>query len=174
MTALLNDRRTRRRTVSFAVLLATSLVLMVFSSSPPVQELQRGVAFAFKPVQGAVDLVARGVGSLVATIGEIDTLQRTNDQLAAENATLRAENARAQELERENQILTGLLQVQSGLGFQSLAATVIGRETSEFRRVVTIDVGTDRGIALGDVVVADGGALAGRVTAVAAGSATVL
>jgi len=174
MTALLNDRRTRRRTVTFAVLLATSLVLMVFSSSPPVQEVQRGVAFAFKPVQGAVDSVARGVGSLVATIGEIDTLRRTNDQLAAENATLLAENARAKELERENQILTGLLQVQSGLGFQSVAATVIGRETSEFRRVVTIDVGTDRGLAVGDVVVADGGALAGRITDVTGDAATVL
>src|SRR5450631_2232200 len=174
MTALLNDRRTRRRSVTYVVLLATCLVLMVFSSSPPVQQLQKGVAFAFKPVQSAVDSVARGIGSLVSTIGEIDTLRRTNDQLSTENATLRAENARAQELERENQILTGLLQVQSGLGFQSLAATVIGRETSEFRRVVTIDVGTDRGISVGDVVVADGGALAGRVTDVTGDAASVL
>ena len=174
MTALLNDRRTRRRTVTFAVLLATSLVLMVFSSSPPVQEVQRGVAFAFKPVQGAVDSVARGVGSLVATIGEIDTLRRTNDQLAAENATLLAENARAKELERENQILTGLLKVQSGLGYTSVGATVIGRETSEFRRVVTIDVGTDQGISVGNVVVAEGGALAGRVTDVTGDTASVL
>jgi rod shape-determining protein MreC len=174
MTALLNDRRTRRRSITYGVLLATSLGLMVFSSSPPVQELQKGVAFAFRPVQTAVDSVARGVGSLVATIGEIDTLHRTNDQLTSENATLSAENARAKEVERENQILTGLLQVQSGLGFQSVGATVIGRETSEFRRVVTIDVGTDGGIVVGDVVVADGGALAGRVTAVAGGSATVL
>lgn len=174
MTALLNDRRTRRRSVTYVVLLATCLVLMVFSSSPPVQQLQKGVAFAFKPVQSAVDSVARGIGSLVSTIGEIDTLRRTNDQLSTENATLRAENARAQELERENQILTGLLQVQSGLGFQSLAATVIGRETSEFRRVVTIDVGTDRGIAVGNVVVADGGALAGRVTDVTGDTASVL
>ena len=174
MTALLNDRRTRRRSVTYVVLLVTCLVLMVFSSSPPVQQLQKGVAFAFKPVQSAVDSVARGIGSLVSTIGEIDTLRRTNDQLSTENATLRAENARAQELERENQILTGLLQVQSGLGFQSLAATVIGRETSVFRRVVTIDVGTDRGIAVGNVVVADGGALAGRVTDVTGDTASVL
>jgi rod shape-determining protein MreC len=174
MTALLSDRRTRRRSITYAVLLATSLVLMVFSSSPPLQELQKGVAFAFKPVQTAVDSVARGVGSLIATIGEIDTLRRTNDQLAAENATLSTENVRAKELERENQILTGLLQVQSGLGFQSIAATVIGRETSEFRRVVTIDVGTDRGVVVGDVVVADGGALAGRVSAVAGDAASVL
>src|SRR5450432_1257002 len=174
MTALLNDRRTRRRSITYGVLLVTCLVLMVFSSSPPVQQLQKGVAFAFKPVQATVDSIARGVGGLVATIGEIDTLHRTNDLLTSENAALTSQNARAKELERENQILTGLLQVQSGLGFQSLAATLIGRETSEFRRVVTIDVGTDRGIAVGDVVVADGGALAGRVAAVAGSSASVL
>ncbi|MGH2511609.1 MAG: rod shape-determining protein MreC [Candidatus Limnocylindrales bacterium] len=174
MTAVLNDRRTRRRSISYIVLLVTCLVLMVFSSSPPVEGLQKGVAFAFRPVQAAVDSVARSVGSLVATIGEIDTLRRTNDQLSTENATLRAENAQATEIQRENQLLTGLLQVQSGFGFKTVASTVIGRETSEFRRAVTIDVGTDRGIVVGDVVVADGGALAGRVTDVTAGSASVL
>jgi rod shape-determining protein MreC len=149
-------------------------VLMVFSSSPPVQELQRGVAFAFKPVQTAVDSVARGIGSVVSTIGEIDTLRRTNDQLATENATLKAQNAQAQELERENQMLTGLLHVQSGLGYTSIGATVIGRETSEFRRVITIDVGTGQGVAVGNVVVAEGGALAGRVTDVTGDTASVL
>lgn len=174
MTALLNDRRIRRRSITYVVLLATCLGLMVFSSSPPVQEIQKGVAFAFKPVQSAVDSVARGIGGLVTTIGEIDTLRRTNNELAAENATLSAENARAKEIERENQILTGLLQVQSGLGFKTVASTVISRETSEFRRVVTIDVGTDHGIVVGDVVVADGGGLVGRVTAVAGSSASVL
>jgi rod shape-determining protein MreC len=174
MTALLNDRKTRRRSVSYVILLVSCLVLMVFSSSPPVQEIQKGVAFAFKPVQGAVDSVARGVGGLVGTITEIDTLRRTNNELAAENATLRAENAQALEIQRENQILTGLLQVQSGLGFKTVASTVISRETSEFRREVTIDVGTDQGLVVGDVVVADGGALAGRVTAVTSGTASVL
>lgn len=174
MTALLNDRRIRRRSITYVVLLATCLGLMVFSSSPPVQEIQKGVAFAFKPVQSAVDSVARGIGGLVTTIGEIDTLRRTNNELAAENATLSAENARAKEIERENQILTGLLQVQSGLGFKTVASTVISRETSEFRRVVTIDVGTDHGIVVGDVVVADGGGLVGQVTAVAGSSASVL
>ena len=111
---------------------------------------------------------------MVATIGEIDTLRRTNDQLTTENATLKAQNAQAQELERENQILTGLLKVQSGLGYTSIGATVIGRETSEFRRVVTIDVGTDQGISVGNVVVAEGGALAGRVTDVTGDTASVL
>ena len=41
---------------------------------------------------------------------------------------------------------------------------VIGREMLETRRIVTIDKGTDDGIAQGDVVIVQGGALAGRVT----------
>ena len=174
MTAVLNDRRVRRRTVTFVVLLATCLVLMVFSSSPPVQDLQKGMAFAFEPVQSAVDSVARGIGGLVSTVREIDTLRRANNELTAQNQTLAAENARDQEIERENQILTGLLQVQSGLSYKTVASTVIGRETSEFRRELTIDVGTDRGIAVGDVVVAGGGALVGRITDVSGSTASVL
>ena len=174
MTAVLNDRRVRRRSITYVVLLVTCLGLMVFSSSQPVQEIQKGVAFAFKPVQGAVNSVARGVQGLVTTVTEIDTLRKTNNELAAENSTLSAENARAKEIERENQILTGLLQVQSGLGFKTVASTVISRETSEFRRAVTIDVGTDHGLVVGDVVVADGGGLVGRVTAVDGSSASVL
>ena len=45
-----------------------------------------------------------------------------------------------------------------------MAVRVIGREMLETRRVVTIDKGTQDGIAQGDVVVVQGGALAGRVT----------
>jgi cell shape-determining protein MreC len=37
---------------------------------------------------------------------------------------------------------------------------VISRESSKLRRVVTISKGSDEGIAEGDVVIAEGGALA--------------
>ena len=40
---------------------------------------------------------------------------------------------------------------------------MIARESSEFRQVVTVGKGTDDGIARGDVVVAEGGSLVGRV-----------
>ncbi len=42
-------------------------------------------------------------------------------------------------------------------------ATVIARESSEARRVITIDRGSDDGLQVGFVVVAAGGALAGRI-----------
>ena len=60
--------------------------------------------------------------------------------------------------------MAALLQLQSGFDHETVAVRVIGREMLETRRVVTIDKGTDDGIELGDVVVVQGGALAGKVT----------
>ena len=171
---LSGNRIARRRTILFGALLAISVGLMAVSSTGPALELQRGVAFAFRPIQGGLDSIARGASGLVETVTEIDTLHRTNEQLSQENARLAAENARTMELERQNELLTALLEVKGSLGFDTVTGSVIGRESAQFRRVVTVDVGSERGVREGDVVVGAGGALVGRVTGVAGNSATVL
>lgn len=174
MTSLLANRTTRRRGIAFAVLLVISSLLMAFSSNPTVREVQNGVSFAFRPIQGAVHEVAQGVASMVSAVTEIDRLRIDNDALRRENQRLTTENARLDEIRNENELLTGLLQMKAGLDFKTVAATVIARESSEFRRLVVLDRGTNDGIAVGDVVVAGGGALAGRVTDVGPDSAKVV
>ena len=174
MISFSGNRAARRRTILFGVLLAISVGLMVVSSTAPVIELQRGISFAFRPIQSGLDSIARGVSGVAQTVTEIDTLHRTNEQLARENARLAAENARTKELERQNEILTGLLEVKGSLGFSTVTGSIVARESSQFRRVVTIDVGTDRNVREGDVVVGAGGALVGRVTGVTGNSATIL
>jgi rod shape-determining protein MreC len=149
-------------------------MLMGFSSNPAVRELQNGVSFAFRPVQGALDSAARTVSSVAAAITEIDRLTVDNAALRSENDRLAAENARLEEIRRENESLTGLLQLRAGLDYATVATTVIARESSEFRRLVVLDKGTDDGIAVGDVAVAAGGALAGRVVEVGPASAKVV
>ena len=57
---------------------------------------------------------------------------------------------------------------------KTVAAEVIGRQTSQSERVVTLDTGSDRGISVGDVVLADGGALVGRVVEVGPNFSRVL
>jgi rod shape-determining protein MreC len=151
-----------------------SLVLMALSSNPLVRELQSGLGFAFRPIQGALDDVAGGVASIGAAVAEIDRLRVDNGSLRADNERLANENARLQEIARENALLTDLLQLKPGFEYQTAAANVISRDSSEFRRVVTIDKGTNASISAGDVVVAGGGALAGRVTEVGPDSATVV
>ena len=171
MTSVLATRAARRRWIAFLVLLVISVMLMAFSSNPVVRDVQNGIGFAFRPIQGAFDDAARSVSSVVAAVTEIDRLRVDNGALRAENERLATENARLQEIQRENEQLTGLLQLRAGLDYTTVATSVIGRESSEFRRLIVLDKGSDDDIAVGDVVVAPGGALAGRVTEVGPASA---
>ena len=173
-TPTLQNRAARRAGILFLVMLVISALLMAFSSNAAVREAQNGVGFAFRPIQSALDSVASGLASIGTAIGEIDRLRTDNEALRAENDRLDAESARLVEIRRENELLTGLLQLRAGFDYQTAAAAVIARESSEFRRTITLDKGADAGIAVGDVVVASGGALAGRVTAVGSESATVV
>jgi len=166
-------RLVRRRAVVYAVLLGVSIGCMALSGTAAVHSLQSGVGFAFKPLQQTVSDAAQTVGSVVAAINDIDTLRQDNADLRAENDRLRAENAHLDEIQRENDQLTALLEVKTGSTFHTIAASVIGREQPEIGRIVTIDRGTNDGLSVGDVVIAAGGALAGRVTDASPGTAHV-
>jgi rod shape-determining protein MreC len=174
MTGLLATRTGRRRGIAFTGLLVVSMLLMAFSSNAALLELQRGLGFAFRPMQSALAGAAAGVADIVATIAEIDRLRSDNAALRQERDRLAVENARLLEVGRENQLLTGLLQLQSGFEHETVAAAVIARESSEFRRTVTLDRGAGHGISVGDVVIGQGGALAGRVVEVGATFAHVM
>lgn len=173
MTSLLANRQARRRGIVFTVLIAITLLLMAFSANPYVRDLQNGMSFALRPLQGAIAGVADGVAGVVGAVSEIDQLRTDNGALRDENERLANENARLEQLKRENDQLTALLQLQSGFDHATVATRVIGRETLESRRVVTLDKGSGDGVKEGDVVIVQGGALAGRVTGLGPNFSTV-
>jgi rod shape-determining protein MreC len=173
MSAVFANRIARRRAIAFIALLAASLVLMAVSGSRVVVDLQQGIGFAFRPMQSALDGFGRNLASISSALGEIDQLRQDNEALRAENERIRIENRQAEELRRENEMLTGLLQLRSGFEYETIAASVIGRDSSEVQRRITLDRGTSDGIEVGDVVIAGGGALVGRVVEAGATSATV-
>jgi rod shape-determining protein MreC len=164
MTTILANRQARRRGIAFTILLAITLLMMAFSANPYIQEMQRGLSFALRPFQGAIAGMADGVAGVVASITEIDQLRIENSALRDENERLANENARLGAVRVENDQLTALLQLQGGFDHETVATRVIGRESLESRRLVILDKGTDDGIAEGDAVVVQGGALVGRVT----------
>ena len=60
MQRVLANRSLRRRGLVYAALLAISLILMAFSSTPVVGEVKGGLTFAFRPVQAVfADYAAR-------------------------------------------------------------------------------------------------------------------
>jgi rod shape-determining protein MreC len=164
MTTVTASKQARRRGITFAVLIAITLLLMAFSGNTIVQNLQNGMSFAFRPFQGALDGMADGVAGIAGAITEIDQLRSENAALRDENERLANDNARLRALKQENDDMAALLQLQGGFDHETTAARVIGREMLDTRRVVTLDKGTDDGLALGDVVVVQGGALAGKIT----------
>jgi rod shape-determining protein MreC len=174
MNTLLATRTARRRGIAFSALLIVSVGLMGLSSNPALREVQRGLGFALRPFQATLDQVASGVASIGAAVAEMDRLRLDNDALRRENAQLRNDNARLEEARRENGLLTGLLQLRTGFDHETTAVQVIGRESLEARRQLTIDRGSDDGIEMGDVVVAQGGALVGRIIDIRPTSASVL
>lgn len=173
MSTVLTSRTARRRAIAFAALLGSTVVLMAVSANPIVVEVQRGIGFAFRPVQGALDGFGRDVTSIAAAIGEIDELRLENAALRDENDRIRAESRQAEELLRQHELLTGLLQLRNGFEYSTVAASVIARDSSEVQRRVILDRGTDDGIVIGDVVIAAGGALVGRIVEAGSGSAVV-
>ena len=81
MTGVFATRVARRRAVTYVALLATSLLLIAISANPLVQDLQSGMQYAVKPIQGAVDGVVRGFRSIGTAISDIDRLRIENDKL---------------------------------------------------------------------------------------------
>lgn len=174
MSGLFASRAARRRIGTYLGFLVASVLLMAISANPLVRDLQNGVAFAFKPIELSISNVAQDVVSIGTALGEIDQLRKDNEALRGENDQLRLDNRSAAELRRENDQLTGLLQLRQGLTFKTIASAVIARETSEARRVIVIDRGSDDGIQVGHIVIAAGSALVGRVIDVGPGFARVL
>jgi rod shape-determining protein MreC len=174
MSTMFATRASRRRAVAFTALLAVSLILMAISSSPMITGFQSAVGFALRPVQGAIHDVADTVAGTVAAVGDIERLHTDNAALRHENERLTTENVRAKATEQENEQLTGLLQLRNSFQYETAAAEIIARESSEARRSVTISKGTDADIAVGDVVIAEGGALVGRVSQVGPNFAIVV
>jgi rod shape-determining protein MreC len=153
----------RRRGVIYAALLAVCFLLLATSGSAPVRELQRGLSFALSPIQGALSGAPRSATSAVGAIFEIERLRQENERLAARIEALEVENRRLEEVRIQNEQLSRLLKVKGALDYETVAASVISRQINDYERIITIDQGTDRGIQVGDVAVAGGAALVGRV-----------
>ncbi len=156
-------RASRRRGMLYAILMAAGLLLLALSGTAPMRDLQIVVGNMLTPAQAALSGATRSAGSIVGALSEIDQLQAQNRTLEQQNQQLEVENRQLQEIKIQNDQLSRLLGVQGSLDYTTVAATVVSREVSQYTRVITIDAGTDRGIALNDVVVADGGALVGSV-----------
>jgi rod shape-determining protein MreC len=169
---MLKDRAIRRHIVTYALLVAVSLLLLAFNATPQIQGFRQGVNFALAPIQEVLAGGARSVGSLFSAFAEIDQLRRENRAFEARTAQLEQQIKQLETLRTENDRLAKLLRTKGILDFRTAPAFVVTR-LSQFERVITLDAGTETGMALGDPVLSDGGALVGVISDAGPGYATV-
>jgi rod shape-determining protein MreC len=171
---MLSDRNARRRLVVFVMLVGLCLVMLVVSGSAPVQELRRGVNFAFAPIQERLSEGTRSVTDVFAAVEEVGTLKRQNDELRSTVAQLKGELATLDAIRSENKELNKLLKTKKDLEHATVAAGVSAYSSTQFERIISLDRGSEAGIREGAPVVSLGGFLAGRVTEVGDGWAEVM
>ncbi|MEO7118933.1 MAG: rod shape-determining protein MreC [Candidatus Limnocylindrales bacterium] len=174
MTQSKASRTARRRAIVFAVLIALCLLLLGASKTAPMVQFRQGITFALSPIQSALAGATRSVTSVVSTIAEIERLRRDNEALQSRVQQLLADKQRLESVRIQNEQLTALLGVKSSLDFETLAAEVIGRQTSQFERTVTLDRGTSDGVRIGDPVLAGEGALVGSIITAGSNSSICL
>jgi rod shape-determining protein MreC len=171
---VLAGRSARRQVVLYVVLLALSMLLLAFSGSAPIQELRRGIGFAMSPIQETLRNGARTVGSVFSTIGEIERLRLQNEELIRRLNQVEAEIQGLLSLREQNELLTELLDVHSSFDYQTVAAEVTSKRTTDQERAISLDRGADAGIEEGDPVIGPGGALIGQVVEVGPNFSRVL
>jgi rod shape-determining protein MreC len=167
-------RATRRWVIIYAVLLAICLTGIAFSNAAPVQELRRGLVFAVSPIQEALAGTTRTITSLAGAVGDVDQLRRDNQALSDQVTSLQTQIQQLATLKTENERLAALLKVQAALQFDTVAADVVARQATDQERILTIARGDDGGIAVGNPVLSEGGALAGVITDVGQNWSTVM
>lgn len=146
-------RRHERQMLLMALMLLGMTGLAVRRSDTPTA-VDQGISRALMPVQQLLTGASARVSNVVSGVRELDTLRERNASLKARNDTLEVENAKIEELTRENQ------QLRSELGFARervdldlSGASVVGRKAAEepgsLLHTIRIDIGSHDGVGRG-------------------------
>lgn len=172
-------KQVRRRRAVLVLLIVVALVLLSTrfseSDSGPLHSMQRAVASALGPLEEGASRATKPLVDLKDWIDETFQARGENEDLRAEADQLRAQLAKAQSAEGENEQLRKLVGLdRSGVlaGYTPVTARVIGRSPTVWYSTVTVDKGSSSGVQMNDPVVSGDG-LVGRVTDVTHGTAKV-
>ena len=133
----------------------------------------RTVLFLTAPIQKAVVWTLGGTVDLFGGYVDLVHVKRDNAELLRRLDGWEGMEARAREMELQNQRLRGLVGLREQAGIPSIGAEVIGWGTSDRFRVVRIDRGRADGLMPGLGVI-DARGVVGQVLYTSAGAADVL
>lgn len=178
------DKTVRRRRAALLIFVALSIgLLTVYFGEPAsggLHAIQRGAQEVLAPIEEGASRAFKPFRDLVNWTGDVFDAKSENKELKDEVADLRQGLADAQTAQREAEQLRGLVGLPKDdlfpQGTEPVTARVIARSPTSWQSSIQIDKGSSDGIDEDMPVIAagrDGGGLAGKVTSVAGGTATV-
>lgn len=176
---LAKPRRSRRTVTVLVVLVLLSVTIITVDQTGKFGSLTSGArsvaSDVFSPIRSGVNAIVDPIGRFFAGAVHYGALQRENEQLQAEigaleqhktqAATVRAQLAALQKLEREGKL-------PALAGITTVLTEVTAHTVSDLAATVTIDKGRDNGVQATDPVIGAGG-LVGQVAIAYRGSAVV-
>jgi rod shape-determining protein MreC len=169
-------RRASRRRYVLLVIVLTCVTLITLDTrngrSGPIGALGRIAHRIVSPVQGAVDDVAQPVSDWWNGVTDSGHLKRENRRLVEENARLRGKETQADEAIKENSELKKSLDLHDALLVKNVTGLIVGRDPGNFDPTLTIDKGSEAGIAVDMPVMAPEG-IVGKVIEVWPGGAKI-
>jgi rod shape-determining protein MreC len=175
------DRKTiRRRRAVLAIFVAASLALLTAyfgeSAGGSLHAIQRGAQEVLSPIEAGASRVLKPVRDAVSWTGDVLDAKGENERLKDEVARLRREVARVGTQRRDAEQLGRFAELVREDAFpqdtEPVTARVIARSPTVWYSNVQINRGRDDGVRV-DQPVITGDGLAGKVTSVTGGSATV-
>jgi rod shape-determining protein MreC len=175
-------QRPRSARLLVVSLVAASLAIITIDyrggDEGPLAEAGTVVNSALAPLQRAVSSVVQPVSDLFSDLADLPGLAERNHALEDQLQDFQTLVQQNQELQKELDTLSDLLGLQTvWTDHRPIAAQVIARSSvSNFQWTITIDHGSDQGIAVDMPVIAgdeSAARLVGRVTAVTPNSSTV-
>ena len=178
------DKTVRRRRAALLIFVALSIgLLTVYFGEPAsggLHVIQRGAQEALAPIEEGASRAFKPFRDLVDWTGDVFDAKSENKRLKDEVADLRQSLAELQTAQREADQLRDLVGLPKEdlfpQGTEPVTARVIARSPTSWQSSVQIDKGSSDGIEEDMPVIAagrDGGGLAGKVTSVSGGTATV-
>jgi rod shape-determining protein MreC len=168
-------RLPRGQWLVFGLLVTLSVGMMGTSGTRLARVMGDDVNYMINPVEIWLNGTADTIESYLSTLTKLDSVASENERLRAENEQLREQLARMPAIARLNDDWTKISQAQQTSPYQTLVAQVVIRDISDVRaKTIVINRGLNDGVAVGQVVIDDGGALVGRVYKVGNNNATIL
>jgi rod shape-determining protein MreC len=164
---------------SFWTILVLALLIIMFikfssSNRPEITFLERSVRDAYSPLQTGVNKFKAGIDNINDGLAQKKQIEEQLEALQIKNNLLSLENQQLRENRAEVERLRGLLAYKEAEQdqYDLEAARVIARSPNNWYKMITIDKGSNQGIAAGMPVINPTG-LVGRVVNVSTNSAQI-